>query len=274
MERTDHVLAERVVDPGLAADRRVDLSEQRRRDLDERHSALVDRRGKSRQVADDSAAERDHASSRVRPAARGDASARRAASPTSCASRHRERRSYRRRCPRSRDSREAERAHHRATTGLVTMTARGEGKQRREERSRVAEDACADPDGVAALAERDLERSHLGPAHAMSGLCPPRPALLVREVQRKAGDLVAIGLEHEIGDFPIERIALRVQLDEPRERVGGVEQRTMAALARALAQRRRARRAGRRPSRSPSAARGSPVGSRRRPRWRARCRCG
>ncbi len=59
MERADHVLAERVVDAGLAADRRVDLREQRRRHLHERHSALIDRRGEAGDVADDAAAERD-----------------------------------------------------------------------------------------------------------------------------------------------------------------------------------------------------------------------
>ena len=59
VERADHVLAERMVDAGLAAHRRVDLREQRRRHLHERHAALVDRRGESRDVADDAAAQRD-----------------------------------------------------------------------------------------------------------------------------------------------------------------------------------------------------------------------
>ena len=44
---------------GLAADRRIDLREQRRRHLHERHAALVDRRGEAGEVADDAAAERD-----------------------------------------------------------------------------------------------------------------------------------------------------------------------------------------------------------------------
>jgi len=54
----DHVLAERVVDAGLAADRRVHLRQQRRRHLGEGDAALVGRRGKARDVADDAAAER------------------------------------------------------------------------------------------------------------------------------------------------------------------------------------------------------------------------
>ena len=59
VERADHVLAERMVDAGLAADRRVDLREQRRRHLHERHAALVDRGGEAGEVADDAAAQRD-----------------------------------------------------------------------------------------------------------------------------------------------------------------------------------------------------------------------
>ena len=59
VEGADHVLAERMVDRGLAADRGVDLREQRRRDLDERHAALIDGRGEAGEVADDAAAQRD-----------------------------------------------------------------------------------------------------------------------------------------------------------------------------------------------------------------------
>ncbi len=57
VERADHVLAERVVDSGLAADRRVDLREQRGRHLDEGDAALVDRRGESGEIADHAAAQ-------------------------------------------------------------------------------------------------------------------------------------------------------------------------------------------------------------------------
>jgi hypothetical protein len=58
VERADHVLAARMVDRGLAAHRRVDLREQRRRHLDERHAALVGRGGEAGEVADHAAAER------------------------------------------------------------------------------------------------------------------------------------------------------------------------------------------------------------------------
>ncbi len=59
VEGTDHVLAERMVDRRLATDGRIDLCEQCRRHLDERHAAQIGRRGETRQVADDAAAERD-----------------------------------------------------------------------------------------------------------------------------------------------------------------------------------------------------------------------
>ena len=48
-----------MVDAGLPANGRVDLREQRRGHLHERHAALVDRRGEARDVANDAAAQRD-----------------------------------------------------------------------------------------------------------------------------------------------------------------------------------------------------------------------
>ena len=51
--------AERMVDRGLAAHRRVDLREQGRRNLDERDAALIDGGGEARDVAHNAAAQRD-----------------------------------------------------------------------------------------------------------------------------------------------------------------------------------------------------------------------
>ena len=59
VERADHVLAQRMVDAGLAADGRVDLREQRRRHLDERHAALIDSGCEAGDVTHDAAAEGD-----------------------------------------------------------------------------------------------------------------------------------------------------------------------------------------------------------------------
>ncbi len=59
VERADHVLAERMVDPGLAAHRRIDLRQQRGGNLDEGHAALVARRREPGHVADHPAAQRD-----------------------------------------------------------------------------------------------------------------------------------------------------------------------------------------------------------------------
>ncbi len=59
VERADHVLAERVIDAGLAAHRGVDLRQQRGRHLDEIHTALIAGGGKSGDIADHTAAQRD-----------------------------------------------------------------------------------------------------------------------------------------------------------------------------------------------------------------------
>ena len=60
VERANQVLAAGVVDAGLAADGRVDLGEQRRRQLHEVDSALVAGRRKAGEIAHHSAAEREH----------------------------------------------------------------------------------------------------------------------------------------------------------------------------------------------------------------------
>ena len=57
VEGADEVLALGRVDPGLAADRAVDLGEQRRRHLHEADAAAQDRGGEAGEVADDAAAE-------------------------------------------------------------------------------------------------------------------------------------------------------------------------------------------------------------------------
>ena len=56
VEGADHVFAERVVDPGLAADRGVDLRQQCGRHLHKRHTAHVAGRGKASHVAHHAAA--------------------------------------------------------------------------------------------------------------------------------------------------------------------------------------------------------------------------
>ena len=52
MKRADQVLALRMVDADLAADRAVDLREQRRRHLDDGDAAQVRRRGEAGDVAE------------------------------------------------------------------------------------------------------------------------------------------------------------------------------------------------------------------------------
>ena len=59
IERADQVLAERMVDADLAADRAVHLREQRRRHMHQRDAPQVGRRREARHVADHAAAEGD-----------------------------------------------------------------------------------------------------------------------------------------------------------------------------------------------------------------------
>ena len=59
VEGADHVLAQRVVDAGLAADRGIDLRQQRGRHLHEGHAAHVAGGGEAGHVADHAAAQRD-----------------------------------------------------------------------------------------------------------------------------------------------------------------------------------------------------------------------
>ncbi len=60
MERADQVLALGRVDAGLAADRGIDLGEQRRRDLHEADAAAKDARREARKIAHHAAAKGDH----------------------------------------------------------------------------------------------------------------------------------------------------------------------------------------------------------------------
>ena len=59
VEGADQVLAERMIDADLAADRAVHLRQQRRRHVHERDAAQVGGRRETGHVADDAAAERD-----------------------------------------------------------------------------------------------------------------------------------------------------------------------------------------------------------------------
>jgi hypothetical protein len=60
MKRAEKIFSARRIDPGLAADRRVDLRQQRGRHLHEIDAAAQDRRRKAGEIADHAAAERDH----------------------------------------------------------------------------------------------------------------------------------------------------------------------------------------------------------------------
>ena len=60
MESADQILTARMIHAGLAADRRIHLRQQGRRNLDEIDAALIARGGKPRDVAHDATAQRQH----------------------------------------------------------------------------------------------------------------------------------------------------------------------------------------------------------------------
>ena len=68
VERPDEVLALGQVDAGLAADRRVDLGDERRRDVDQRHAAEPGGREEPGRVAKRPAADRRRSAPAARPA--------------------------------------------------------------------------------------------------------------------------------------------------------------------------------------------------------------
>ena len=68
MKRADEVLAQRVVDADLAADRAVDLRQQRRRHLHDRDAAQVRRGREAGDVADDATADGDQRAGSIRAA--------------------------------------------------------------------------------------------------------------------------------------------------------------------------------------------------------------
>ena len=60
MKSADEILSRRQIDAGFSADRRVDLREQCGRNLDDGDTAQVNGRGKSSEIADHAATERQH----------------------------------------------------------------------------------------------------------------------------------------------------------------------------------------------------------------------
>ncbi len=173
VERADHVLAERVVDAGLAAHRRVDLREQRRRHLHERHAALVDRRRESRDVADDAAAQRDQRGRALGAQFEQPRHHRLQRLPVlvgfAVRDLHRLRRDAR--------GRQAfgQRREPVAGDRRVGHDDRLRDAALREQRTGAADDARADVDRIAALRERDLERPHVSPEGPPRGTDLPPP---------------------------------------------------------------------------------------------------
>ncbi len=251
MERADHVLAEPVVDTGLAADRRVDLRQQRRRQLHEAHAALVGRGREAGDVADDAAAQRDdgHAaieaclehrivdrfehrgvleSLAVRHDDRHDAIAERRQGRN-------ERVAVQRRDGLVRDERDV------TTTGARIEEAGPE----RSMGARLAKRSVDDADRIAAFAERDDERrfdAGSGHERAIDGggvdrQRTSRSSIAFGQAFDEQVDeprhAAATGLDHEVRDPVVMRFAFEQQRLDPLPRVLAREQRSIAIVARA-----------------------------------------
>ncbi len=161
VERPDHVLAERMIDAGLAADRRIHLRQQRGRHLHERHPALVDGRGETGEVADDAAPERHER----RRALRADLEeprqqvVERRPRFVRLAVRNEDRLARNAGCGQAAWSGGSQCA---ATTGLLTITTRGRGSSGASSAPASRSRPAPDVDRVAALAQRNVLRCRHG----------------------------------------------------------------------------------------------------------------
>ena len=106
---------------------------------------------------------------------------------------------------------------------LVTTATRAAAEVRRVE-SGASEQSGADVDRVGALAERYAEGFH---------------GVLQLAEQRRCASVCTLCAPvsiDDVGDLPVQRIALGVELAQPRQRIGRREQRPVAVVAHALAQ--------------------------------------
>ena len=227
VERADHVLAERMVDAGLAADGRVDLREQRRRHLHEGHAALVDRGRESGEVADDAAAERDQHRRALRAHLEeaGQDVLQRRPVLVRLAVRYQQR--FVADAARPRGSRERAPANAHATVALLTTTARRATAPRRLRRPAPSAPAPMWI-GYGASGQRDVQRvdhgvpRRRGPARTRARSAAPR-----RDRTRPRDR-----------DLAIERVALGIELGQPGPRIGRLQQRPVPAVPHALPERR------------------------------------
>ena len=254
MEGADQVLALGRVDPGLAADRAVDLGEQRRRDLHEADAAAHHRRGEAGEVADHPAAEGDDEV--VAADLLGDQPFDGALEPGPAlgrlAGRQLEDRGLDRR-PRPARPRSAGRCSA-ATRASVRTATRAAAEEGGDLGPGAGEEARADADVVGAGAERDgdgLASSARAPGSGGGrGMRPVVGADGGDDLARHrlvAGAAAAVDDDVGLG---VDRRAAAVEVGEHAARVGGLQQRPA--------------RGGRAPG--PRAGRGR-RGSR--PRWRA-----
>ena len=230
IERADHVLAERMVDPGLAADRGIHLGEQRGRHLDERHAAQVDAAAKpvrSPITPPPSAISVVLRSQRCVEQRVEDVVER---LPGLVRSRRRARSTGTRRRRHCVERRRQALQVESPTTGLVTIATRCL-REVRHDQLRARQQAAADVDRVAALAQLDSARVSMRPRSSVA--------------LRRRGGRICSALEPllELVDQALEALSAGLHGDVRRPR-GTADRAARAARTGGLAGRRSAAAAG------------------------------
>ena len=148
----------RRVDAGLAADRGIDLRQERGRDLHEVHAAPRDRRGKAGEVADHAAAEREDDVAALELGREQSPRRPRRDGAAIWSPRRRARRSSRMLSPAASSDAVSRGNCSRATSLSVTMPKRRPGNMAFSRSPGALEQVVADEDVVGPLAERHVDR--------------------------------------------------------------------------------------------------------------------
>ncbi len=236
VERADHVLAQRVVDARLAADRGIDLRQQGGGHLDEVDAAHVRRGGEAGQVADDAAAEGDQGRLAVAFIGQQRVEDLHQAGPVLV---------FLAVLQHDGDDFLAGGQQRRAHSFQVQGRHRGVGDDgdlaavdMTHQQVRLVQQALADRDRVAAFAQVDVEEDiglfvhrELCPRHAIGrGLAGARVQLVDDDLNHRLY-VRSARIDDEVRHLQVQRLALGQQLFQFLARVGRLQQRTVLVVA-------------------------------------------
>ena len=234
VERADHVLAEGMVDRGFAADCGIDLRKQRGRHLDERNAALINGCGKTGYVADYAAAERDQRRVALATMREQRIDYRVEGFPALVLFplRHDDRhRAHTLRCEARRQLLEVKGCDRRIGDDRGTLL----GEARRKQ-SGLCQQASSDVYRIAAFPELNVQGAHDLSASTAAPRARAQLSEFLLQAMRQIAQALVAGVDHDVGDLPIKRVALGKELGQLRERIGGLQERTIAVMPRALPQ--------------------------------------